>query len=188
MRLMVIAAIGRESSTTHILGKQVQAFCQRQPDLEVDFVTPTDLQLPVNDGTIPWDLPAAKAWQERVAATNAYIWISPEYHSAMTGGMKNMFDYLNKEPMKGNVVGLCAIAGGAMAALNTLNGMSIVARSLGAWVTPDYCAFSAGEVKEGLKDSSVKRFEKLCLTVIDAAQRLSAPWPDLVGDAEIPLP
>jgi azobenzene reductase len=188
MRLMVIAAIGRDTSTTNMLGRRVQAFCEEQPDLDVDFVTPTDLQLPVNDGTIPWDLPAAKAWQERVAGTNAYIWISPEYHSAMTGGMKNMLDYLNKEPMKGAVVGLCAIAGGAMAALNTLNGMSLVARSLGAWVAPDYCAFSAGEVKEGLKDSSVKRLEKLCLGVVDAAQRLTAPWPQLVGEPEIALP
>jgi NAD(P)H-dependent FMN reductase len=185
---MVIAAIGRETSTTNMLGRRVEAFLREQPDIDVDFVTPTDLHLPVNDGTIPWDLPEAKAWQERVSGTDAYIWISPEYHSAMTGGMKNMFDYLNKEPMKNTVVGLCAIAGGAMAALNTLNGMSIVARSLGAWVAPDYCAFSAGEVKEGLKDSSIKRLEKLCLAVIDAAQRLTAPWPELVADHEIALP
>lgn len=188
MKMMIIAAIGRDTSTTNMLGRRVKDFLAQQPELEVDMVTPTDLQLPVNDGTIPWDLPAAKAWQERVSGTHAYIWISPEYHSAMTGGMKNMFDYLNKEPMKGTVVGLCAIAGGAMAALNTLNNMSIVARSLGAWVAPEYCAFNAKEVKDGLGDGSVKRLEKLCLSVVDAAHRLSAPGPFPMGEGEIPLP
>ncbi len=176
MKVMVIAAIGRESSTTNILARQVVAICEAHGG-EVDFVTPTDLELPVNDGNVPWDLPAAKAWQERIAAHNAFVWISPEYHGAMTGGMKNLFDYLGKEPMKGNIVGLCALAGGAMAALNTLNNMSIVARSLGAWVVPEYCAFNSKEVSDGLDEGAVQRLEMMCVSMIDAARRLNAPSP-----------
>ncbi|HEX2062888.1 MAG TPA: NADPH-dependent FMN reductase, partial [Acidimicrobiales bacterium] len=149
MRVMVISAIGRESSTTCILAKEVTAICQAH-GVEVDFVTPGEVDLPVNDGNVPWDLPAAKAWQERVSQIHAYVWVSPEYHGGMTGGFKNLFDYLPKEPMRGDVVGLCALAGGAMAALNTLNGMSVIARSLGAWVAPDYVALNSNEVKEGL--------------------------------------
>jgi len=57
-------------------------------------------------------------------------------------------DHLGKEPMNGDVVGLFALAGGAMAALNTLNNMSVVARSLGAWVAPDYCALNSNEVEQ----------------------------------------
>lgn len=176
MKVMVIAAIGRETSTTNILGRQVVGICERH-GAEVDFVTPTDLDLPVNDGNVPFDLPAAKAWQAQVAAHDAFVWISPEYHGAMTGGMKNLFDYLAKEPMKSSVVGLCALAGGAMAALNTLNNMSIVARSLGAWVVPDYCAFNSNEVKEGLDEGACRRLEAMCVSVIDAARRLNAPSP-----------
>jgi NAD(P)H-dependent FMN reductase len=154
----------------------VSAMCEAH-GAEVDFVTPTDLGLPVNDGNVPWDLPAAKAWQERVAAHSAFVWISPEYHGAMTGGMKNLFDYLGREPMKGDVVGLCALAGGAMAALNTLNNMSVVARSLGAWVVPDYCAFNSKEITDGLEESPLKRLDAMCGNVIDAARRLKAPAP-----------
>ena len=116
--------------------------------------------------------------QERIAEMDAHMWISPEYHSGLTGGLKNLFDYLAKEPMRGDVVGLCAIAGGAMAALNTLNGMSIIARSLGAWVAPDYCAFNADEVREGLDDPAAGRLDDLCATVVDMARRLRQPWPD----------
>ena len=108
MRLMVISAMSRDSSTTHILAKRVVEICSIR-GVEVDFVTPADVNVPVNDGTVPFDLPEAVAWQQRVAETDAYIWISPEYHSAPAASIKNLFDYLTKEPMKGDVVGLCAL-------------------------------------------------------------------------------
>ena len=89
----------------------------------------------------------------------------------MTGGMKNMLDHLAKEPMRGDVVGLFALAGGAMAALNTLNNMSVVARSLGAWVAPDYVAVNSNEVKEGLSERVMSRIDWCVSQVIDAARK-----------------
>lgn len=169
----MISAISRETSTTHILARVVVDLC-RGHGADVELVTPADVALPVNDGTVPFDLPEAKAWQNRVAGTHAYIWVSPEYHSSMTGGMKNMLDYLGKEPMRGDVVGMCAIAGGGMAALNTLNTMAVIARSLGAWVAPDYCAFRADEVKD-LPEPARQRLELMCASVIDMARRLYVP-------------
>ncbi|HLG01599.1 MAG TPA: NAD(P)H-dependent oxidoreductase [Acidimicrobiia bacterium] len=183
MKLMVISAISREDSTTYLLAKVIAEICAEHAT-EVDFVTPADTGLPVNDGTIPWDLPEAKAWQERIEAIHAYVWVSPEYHSGMAASLKNLFDYLAKEPMRGDVVGLAALAGGAMAALNTLNNMSVVARSLGAWVAPDYVAMNSNEVKEGLSDGSRQRLESMCVGVIDAARRLGSAD----ADAEVDLP
>lgn len=176
MKLMVIAAISREESSTSILAAKVVALCEEH-GAEVTKVTPTDLALPVNDGTIPPDLAEAKAWRDMVADQDAFIWISPEYHSSMTGGLKNLLDHLGREPMRGRVVGLCAIGGGTMGALNTLNNMSIVARSLGAWVNPSHCAFSSAEIKAGLDERAERRLASMCVTVIDAAHRLTSPWP-----------
>jgi NAD(P)H-dependent FMN reductase len=146
--------------------------------VEVDLVTPADVNVPVNDGTVPFHLPAAVAWQERVSQTDAFIWISPEYHSAPAASPKNLLDYVTKEPMKGDVVGLCALAAGAMAALSTLNSMTTIARSLGAWVAPDYCALNSNEVKDGLNEGSARRLEAMCLGVIDAARRLHNNTPE----------
>src|SRR3954453_19969522 len=174
MRLMVISAMSRESSTTYMMAKEIVAICQQHGGVDVDFSHPAEAALPVNDGTVAWDAPEVIAWQGRIASIDAHIWVSPEYHSGMTGGLKNMFDYLNKEPMKGDVIGLCALAGGAMAALNTLNGMAVVARSLGAWVAPDYVALNSNEVKEGLLEGSRQRVEAMVLDVIDGARRLQA--------------
>lgn len=174
MKVMVLSAISRDSSTTYIAAQMIVDMV-KQHGVEVEMVTPADLDLPVNDGTVDWDLPAAKAWQERVADTHAWIWVSPEYHSGMAASLKNMFDYLAKEPMRGDVVGLCALAGGAMAALNTLNNMSVVARSLAAWAAPEQVALNSNDVKEGLDDAATGRIEAMVASVLDAARRLESP-------------
>lgn len=176
MKLMVISAMARESSSCYILARQIEKICLEH-GVEVDFATPADPKLPINDGDIDWADPTIVAWQERIATIHAHIWVSPEYHSAMTGGLKNMFDYLTKAPMRDDVVGLAALAGGGMAALNTLNGMTTVARSLGAWVAPQLTALNSDDVKAGLDERSLERLESMCVTVIDAARRLTAEEP-----------
>ncbi|MGH9246225.1 MAG: NADPH-dependent FMN reductase [Acidimicrobiales bacterium] len=170
MKVMVVSAISRTDSSCYLLAQLVAEIATKQ-GVEVDFTHPGDANLPVNDGTVPYDDARAVGWAERVDAIHAHLWISPEYHSGMTGGMKNMFDHLAKEPMRGDVVGLFALAGGAMAALNTLNNMSVVARSLGAWVAPDYVAVNSNEVKQGLDERAVGRIESCVAQVIDAARR-----------------
>jgi azobenzene reductase len=177
MQLMVVSAISRESSTCHILASTLADICSSRAGVNVDFVTPANVGVPPNDGTVPDDLPEARAWQARVAAAHCHIWVSPEYHSGMTGAMKNLFDYLPKEPMAGDVVGLVALAGGAMAALNTLNGMSIIARSLGAWVAPEMCALNSNDVKAGLDNRDYARLNVMVDSVIDMGCRLNVPPP-----------
>ncbi|GEM_PF-2772743 len=177
MNIMVISAISRESSTCYMLAQQLVGMCEKR-GVTVDFVTPTNAELPLNDGTVAWDLPEAIAWQKRVAAIHCHFWVSPEYHGSMTGAMKNLFDYLPKEPMRGDAIGLLALAGGAMAALNTLNGMAVVARSLGAWVAPEFCALNSNDVKAGLDEAAVARVDALVETVIDMGRRLYSTAPE----------
>lgn len=171
MKVMVVSAISRESSSCYVLA-QVLCEMAAKHGVEVDFTHPAEAGLPINDGTLAWDDPASVAWQERIAGIHAHLWVSPEYHSGMTGGMKNLFDHLAKEPLRGDVVGLFALAGGAMAALNTLNGMSVVARSLGAWVAPEYAAVGSDEVKNGLDEAALVRLDRIVTTVVDSARRL----------------
>lgn len=85
IRVMVVSAISRESSSCYVLAR-IAELC-RQRDVDVDFVTPAAVGLPVNDGTVPDDLPAARAWQEQasIRIPTCHIWVSPEYHSGMTG-------------------------------------------------------------------------------------------------------
>ncbi len=171
MNLMVVSAISREDSSCYMLAAKLCELASGH-GVQVDFTHPSDANLPVNDGTLAWDDARSVGWQNRIEQQQAHLWVSPEYHSGMTGGLKNLFDHLGKEPMKGDVVGLFALAGGAMAALNTLNNMSVVARSLGAWVAPDYCALNSTEVKEGLDERALGRVDTVVRQVVDTARRL----------------
>jgi azobenzene reductase len=172
MRVMVVSAISREQSSCYVLARLVEQLLGAHEDVDVDFVTPADVSVPPNDGMVPDDLPEALAWQHRVASIHCHIWVSPEYHSGMTGAMKNLFDYLPKEPMAGDIVGLVALAGGGMAALNTLNGMSVIARSLGAWVAPEFCALNSGEVKAGLDERALARLAAMVDSVVTMGRRV----------------
>lgn len=171
MKVMVLSAISRESSTCYVLAQKLCELASAQ-GVQVDFTHPANAALPIQDGTVAYDDPRSVAWQERIGAIHAHLWVSPEYHSGMTGGMKNLFDHLSKEPLRRDVVGLFALAGGAMAALNTLNNMTVVARSLGAWVAPEYCAVNSNDVKDGMDDAMLGRLERVVATVIDTARRL----------------
>ena len=172
LRVMVVSAISRESSSCQVLAAKVAEMVGAEPGVEVDFVHPADVGVPVNDGTVPDDHPAATAWQARVAASHCHIWISPEYHGGMTGAMKNLFDFLGKEPMSGDVIGVVALAGGGMAALNTLNNMTVIARSLGAWVAPEHCALNSNDVKAGLGDADVRRLQAMVSSVVGMGRRV----------------
>ena len=171
MKVLVISAISRPESSCHQLAQQITAMCAAHGE-DVQLVTPADVGVPVNDGTVPDDHPAGVAWRALIADVHCHFWVSPEYHSGMTGAMKNLFDYLHREPLSGDVVGLAALAGGGMAALNTLNGMSVVARSLGAWVAPELCAFNSNDVKGGLGSGDLARLQKMVDSVILMGRRV----------------
>src|SRR5262245_1843025 len=185
MKVMVVSAISRESSSCYMLA---QRLCEMAGShgVEVDFTHPADAGLPINDGTLAWDDPVSVAWQQRVAGIHAHLWVSPEYHSGMTGGMKNLFDHLAKEPMRGDVVGLFALAGGAMAALNTLNNMTVIARSLGAWVAPEYAAVNSNDLKDGIDDQLHERLDRIVATGVGSARQLQ-PGADADDDSGIPF-
>jgi azobenzene reductase len=171
MKVFVISAISRAESSCHQLAQRITDMCAAHGE-DVELITPADVGVPVNDGTVPDDHPAGVAWRARIAEVHCHFWVSPEYHSGMTGAMKNLFDYLHKEPLSGDVVGLAALAGGGMAALNTLNGMSVVARSLGAWVAPELCAFNSNDVKAGLSEGDTARLQKMVDSVISMGRRV----------------
>ncbi len=65
----------------------------------------------------------------------------------MTGAFKNQFDFLAKEPMRGDAVGLAALAGGQM-------------------------AVNSNDVKEGLDDAASGRLQGMVESVVEMGRRL----------------
>ena len=71
-----------------------------------------------------------------VKAADGIIISTPEYHSGMSGVLKNALDLMGFDQFGGKTIGLVGVSGGAMGAVNALNSLRGVGRSLHAWVIP----------------------------------------------------
>ena len=69
----------------------------RQQDWEVEFVDLADFDLPLFDEVAsnawaPSEDARARAWQEKIAQFDGYIFVTPEYNRSITGALKNALD------------------------------------------------------------------------------------------------
>ncbi|MDQ0200169.1 NADPH-dependent FMN reductase [Neobacillus ginsengisoli] len=71
-----------------------------------------------------------------VKEADAVILASPEYHSGMSGALKNALDFLGSEQFAHKPVALLAVAGGGKGGINALNNMRVVVRGLYANAIP----------------------------------------------------
>lgn len=80
--------------------------------------------------------PVVKSLRKAVLEADAVLLISPEYHSAMSGALKNTLDFLGSTQFLHKPVGLIAIAGGGKGGINCLNNMRTVMRGVYANAIP----------------------------------------------------
>ncbi|HIY66247.1 MAG TPA: NAD(P)H-dependent oxidoreductase [Candidatus Agrococcus pullicola] len=100
-KVMILVASVREGRTGLPVAKWVERELSSR-DVEVDFADLKEINLPFMDEP---NHPAAqqytkehtKAWAKRVAETDAFIWVTPEYNHSFTAPLKNAIDYLVHE-------------------------------------------------------------------------------------------
>jgi NAD(P)H-dependent FMN reductase len=71
-----------------------------------------------------------------VQAADGIIIGTPEYHSGMSGVLKNALDLMGFDELGGKMLGLIGVSGGTMGAVNALNSLRAIGRALHAWVVP----------------------------------------------------
>ena len=83
-----------------------------------------------------FELESVKNLRKLVKEADGVILTSPEYHSAMSGALKNALDFLSGEHFAHKPVALLTCAGGGKGGINCLNNMRIVARGVYANAIP----------------------------------------------------
>lgn len=112
---------------------------QRGVDSQVFNIV--DAGIPLFDITLQKVPLAVQVMVNQFREADLHIWLTPLYHGSMTGVMKNCLDWLeisSKEPvpyLTGKLVGLVCWADGVQA-MQGINAMDPVARSLRAWTLP----------------------------------------------------
>lgn len=172
MRVLVLSgSIHPESSVRKASAAAATAL--REAGAEVDLVDLAELGLPLHDGRIEQlHHPEVVAWVGRAQQADAHVWVSPEFHSSFSGAMKNALDYLWSDHLQGKLVALIGVVGGAMGAVNTLNALRLVARSMGAWVLPAQLSLTSAECKQGLAEENRERIHGLAAEVVRFTPRL----------------
>lgn len=116
-------------------------------------ITGSSLVLPFYDAGVPQRSPEATELVKAVREADGLIVVSPGYHGALSGLVKNALDYVedlrtDERPyLHGRGVGLVAVAYGWQAAVTTLNQLRTIAHALRGWPTPLGGAVNSAEVK-----------------------------------------
>ncbi len=101
-RLMIVIASVREGRVGLSVGRWVQAEAEQLSNFDIDLVDLAELKLPLmTEPNHPrmqrYTFEHTKAWSERVAAADAFLFVMPEYNYTFTAPLKNAIDYLSRE-------------------------------------------------------------------------------------------
>jgi NAD(P)H-dependent FMN reductase len=75
------------------------------------------------------------------------IFGTPEYHNSISGLLKTAVDFLAKGQLKNKFAGLVGVAGGGAGAVNALNCLMLICRSLHCWVSPNVVSIASAGTK-----------------------------------------
>ncbi|MFC4408613.1 NADPH-dependent FMN reductase [Haloarchaeobius iranensis] len=145
----------------------------RDEGATTELVDLREYELPALDPTTP-DPSDADRLRARVAAADAVLLGTPNYHGSYSGVLKNALDYCSRDEFGGTTVGLLEVAGGSFPG-RALDHLRAVARVLNAWTLPVEVAVPRSH--ETVTDGSV--------TDDDVADRVRRLGSDLVKSAGV---
>jgi azobenzene reductase len=131
MNIVIINGSPRKSGRTGIAARYIQR------TYNTDLIDLSEGDFPLYNGeAYQAELENVAELRKKVKDADAVLLLSPEYHSSMSGALKNAMDFLGSEQFHQKPVGLLAVAGGGKGGINALNSMRTVGRGVYANVIP----------------------------------------------------
>lgn len=151
-------------------------------DFEIDFVDLAELALPFMDEPNhprlqQYTKPHTIAWSERVAAADAFLFVTPEYNHSFSPALKNALDFLNAEWWR-KPYGLVSY-GGISAGTRGATALEPVLDLLGLTRTGAFVelAFAMTRVEDGVFSASEKEIAILDGQLTELAELAAALEP-----------
>lgn len=168
MKVLVILGSARKGGTGQRVGQWVKDAVNAQGDLELDYVSVDELNLPIfNEAFSPkyrhytgddYTNPDGKAWAERVAKAEAVIVVTPEYNHGYPGGLKNSFDWVGTE-WQGKPVAFVGYSITQFGGVRAVEQLRQVVTEMGMHQVPN--AVLVGTAQEVLSESGVSSSDEL---------------------------
>ncbi|WP_410655956.1 NADPH-dependent FMN reductase [Amycolatopsis sp. lyj-112] len=118
-----------------------------------ELITGPELVLPFYDTALGERHERAVRLVEAIRRADGIIVVSPGYHGALSGLVKNALDYVedlrddDRPYLDGRAVGLAAVAFGWQAAVTTLEQLRTITHALRGWATPLGGSINSAETK-----------------------------------------
>ncbi|MYL18595.1 NAD(P)H-dependent oxidoreductase [Halobacillus litoralis] len=136
MKITVISGTPRKQGRTR------QAAAEVAEKLQAALIDLSEEPLPLFNGTEEQTShPAVEMLRKTAAESEAFVWITPEYHNGMSGALKNALEFLDSSDFKGKPILLCSVCGGGKGGMNAVNQMRTVGRGLYAMIVPQQMVF-----------------------------------------------
>ncbi len=102
LKIAVIIGSTRPGRLGPSVAQWVYDIARRRGDAAFELVDIADYKLPLLDEALPagygqYAQPHTKAWAEKIASFDGFIFVTPEYNHATSGALKNALDYLAAE-------------------------------------------------------------------------------------------
>jgi NAD(P)H-dependent FMN reductase len=102
INIAIVIGSTRPGRKAEAVAKWVFEHAAGRPDATYELVDLKDFNLPLLDEEVPpsmgqYSQPHTKAWAEKVASFDAFIFVTPEYNHGTSGALKNAIDFIYAE-------------------------------------------------------------------------------------------
>lgn len=176
MKVVGICGSLRKDSYT---AKALQLSLERveQAGFETEMLDLRKMHLPFcNGGKYP-DYPDVAHLRHTVHSAQALILATPEYHGSISGVLKNALDLLDIEHVRGKVVAVIGVLGGAHSS-GIVQAIRQICRALHMWVLPTeliipYVDLAFDKNGQLIEPHAIKRIDEMIKMLLESTQKLS---------------
>jgi NAD(P)H-dependent FMN reductase len=102
LKIAIIVGSTRPGRKADTVARWVYDIAARRGDASFEIVDIAGFDLPLLDEALPPSMsqyaqPHTKAWAEKIAGFDAFVFVTPEYNHSTSGALKNAIDYLFRE-------------------------------------------------------------------------------------------
>jgi NAD(P)H-dependent FMN reductase len=102
VKIAIIVGSTRPGRKADTVARWVFDIAARRGDASFEIVDIADFDLPLLDEALPPSMgryaqPHTRAWAEKIAGFDGFVFVTPEYNHSTSGALKNAIDYLFRE-------------------------------------------------------------------------------------------
>jgi NAD(P)H-dependent FMN reductase len=102
IKIAIVVGSTRPGRKAEAVARWVLGIAAKRSDAQFELVDIKDFNLPLLDEPVPpsmgqYSQPHTKAWAQKIASYDAYVFVTPEYNHGPSAALKNAIDFLYAE-------------------------------------------------------------------------------------------